>query len=120
MPMKRAHEAKTASGAVVRTGGGAMFAAALAVTSAGLPRQDLPLAPDDYAGFTMSLLRMIAFVPDELEAAPNSAGKPSRPAQAPAAPRAAQRTTQPAAFDGDWPALVAEIAQEPDAESCTT
>src|SRR3989304_5212389 len=28
-------------------------------------RQDLPLAPDGYAGFTMSLLRMFAFRPDE-------------------------------------------------------
>jgi len=28
-------------------------------------RQDLPLAPDDYAGFTMSLLRMFAFRPED-------------------------------------------------------
>ncbi|MCB1935816.1 MAG: DNA polymerase III subunit gamma/tau [Nitrosomonas sp.] len=29
-------------------------------------RQDLPLAPDEYAGFTMSLIRMLAFMPDDL------------------------------------------------------
>src|SRR5258708_32761381 len=26
-------------------------------------RQDLPLAPDEFAGFTMALLRMLAFAP---------------------------------------------------------
>ncbi len=28
-------------------------------------RQDLPLAPDEYAGFTMALMRMLAFAPEE-------------------------------------------------------
>jgi DNA polymerase-3 subunit gamma/tau len=55
-------------------------------------RQDLPFAPDDFAGFTMALLRMLAFAAEE------------RPP--------AQRVEKPAAgsprqggFDGDWPKL---------------
>jgi DNA polymerase-3 subunit gamma/tau len=36
-------------------------------------RQDLPLAPDDYAGFTMALLRMLAFRPS-VEGAPGPQG----------------------------------------------
>ncbi|KAF0815185.1 DNA polymerase III subunit tau [Andreprevotia sp. IGB-42] len=38
-------------------------------------RRDLPLAPDEYAGFTMTLLRMLAFAPteaDQLAALPRS------------------------------------------------
>jgi DNA polymerase-3 subunit gamma/tau len=40
-----------------------------------LARRDLGLAPDEYAGFTMSLLRMLAFTPD-------STSTPARPAGA--------------------------------------
>ncbi len=36
-------------------------------------RRDLPLAPDEYAGFTMTLLRMLAFAPGEGGAMPLSA-----------------------------------------------
>ncbi len=89
-------------------------------------RNDLHLAPDEYAGFTMSLLRMLAFAP--------SAAADARPAGPRAAPLVAQtgpRTTAPAprtvaassvspapvapvaasstAFDGDWPALVGRL-----------
>ena len=53
-------------------------------------RQDLPLAPDDFAGFTMALLRMLAFATGE-RAPAQRGGKP-----------AAQR---PSGFDGDWPRL---------------
>ena len=35
-----------------------------------LGRRDIGLAPDEYAGFTMSLLRMLAFAPTEKAAAP--------------------------------------------------
>jgi DNA polymerase-3 subunit gamma/tau len=51
-------------------------------------RQDLPFAPDDFAGFTMALLRMLAF----------GTGERGAPAPAAPAPRAA-------GFDGDWPKL---------------
>jgi len=101
-------------------------------------RNDMHLAPDEYAGFTMTLLRMLAF-------APSNAGEAKAPAPRPAALAAqpAPRTTAPAprivapasrapapaarpapteaiaagaaaqagavAFDGDWPALVARL-----------
>ncbi|MBI2315803.1 MAG: DNA polymerase III subunit gamma/tau, partial [Betaproteobacteria bacterium] len=71
-------------------------------------RQDLPLAPDDYAGFTMTLMRMIAFRPEErgrsAEPEGNSArgAAESRPAHA--NPRRA------AVFDGDWPNLARQLS----------
>jgi DNA polymerase III subunit gamma/tau len=68
-------------------------------------RQDLPFAPDEFAGFTMALLRMLAFAPGTLEA-----GKPPRrgsaggdlPATTPAGNR---QPVARASFDGDWPKL---------------
>jgi DNA polymerase-3 subunit gamma/tau len=65
-------------------------------------RQDLPLAPDEYAGFTMTLMRMLAFAPERDRAerakpvAPRGAG--TRSAEAP-------RPKGAGTFDGDWPAL---------------
>src|SRR5215467_6120252 len=53
-------------------------------------RQDLPFAPDDFAGFTMALLRMLAFATGERG--------PVERAEKPAPPRASS-------FDGDWPKL---------------
>lgn len=61
-------------------------------------RQDLQLAPDGYAGFTMSLLRMFAFRPDSEggeAAGVSGAGGNVRSEAAPG----------PRAFNGDWPAL---------------
>ncbi len=96
-------------------------------------RNDLHLAPDEYAGFTMTLLRMIAFAPHAATAAPapraasltaaappratvptpSRSAAPALAAAAPAAPRAAQPASDAAApavaFDGDWPALVARL-----------
>jgi DNA polymerase III subunit gamma/tau len=60
-------------------------------------RDDLPLAPDEHAGFLMTLLRMLVFRPEgdfsrsEKEEKPVSAKAPARP------------------FDGDWPALVRRL-----------
>ena len=94
-------------------------------------RNDLHLAPDEYAGFTMTLLRMLAFAPGAEAAAP----PPPRPAAqsaasaarttilpAPRSPAARATLPQPLApsvpravaaapvdFDGDWPALVARL-----------
>ena len=66
-------------------------------------RQDLPLAPDEYAGFTMTLMRMLAFAPE------GGAGERARPAapRAAVAKGAAGSRPQAAAggFDGDWPVL---------------
>ena len=40
-------------------------------------RNELGLAPDEYAGFTMTLLRMLAFRPGEASAAPQAPPKPA-------------------------------------------
>jgi len=69
-------------------------------------RQDLPLAPDEFAGFTMALLRMLAFAPGTRDA-----GEPQRSGSAKGEPPQAAAPAgdrQPAArgpFDGDWPKL---------------
>jgi len=56
-------------------------------------RQDLPFAPDEFAGFTMALLRMLAF-------APAGSKRPEAAKQAGDRSPAAR-----GAFDGDWPKL---------------
>src|SRR6476619_2734375 len=70
-----------------------------------LGRRDLPLAPDEYAGFTMTLLRMLSFGQATGDA--KAEAKPA-PVSRPIAPSAA--APKPAAsspgFDGNWPALV--------------
>jgi DNA polymerase-3 subunit gamma/tau len=59
-------------------------------------RQDLPFAPDEFAGFSMVLLRMLAFTTAERPAArPGAVGAPPAATTAPL-----QRP-----FDGDWPKL---------------
>ncbi len=93
-------------------------------------RQDLPLAPDEYAGFVMTLLRMLAFRPESgapsttpPRRAPQSAsgsrapaaGRAETAAPAAAAPTPASTATStataaPAADAGDWPELVRRLA----------
>jgi DNA polymerase-3 subunit gamma/tau len=80
-----------------------------------LGRRDLPLAPDEFAGFTMALLRMLSFAdaPSRPMAASTPAARP-QPASlppaslAPRAPVPAPRDSglAPASIDGDWPAFV--------------
>ncbi len=88
-------------------------------------RNELHLAPDEYAGFTMTLLRMLAFAPADVAQAPKTAAlavtrPPRTSAPAAAAPRPAQASaTKPSAaaaanqklpaFDGNWPALVERL-----------
>lgn len=49
-----------------------------------LSRRDLGLAPDEYAGFTMALLRMLAFRPSEsVEPRPNTSGTNAQSISAP-------------------------------------
>ena len=67
-------------------------------------RQDLPLAPDGYAGFAMSLLRMFAFRPDEASAVSPGPDVITRPGGAQARPGQGGSQAR-RAFDGDWPAL---------------
>jgi DNA polymerase-3 subunit gamma/tau len=93
-------------------------------------RADLWLAPDEYAGFTMALLRMLAFAPADESAAPaKPAGSappppravtPRRPAAHPAgagtganastaAGAAAEQRPAAAAPVQEWPVLVASL-----------
>src|SRR6266700_2030174 len=69
-------------------------------------RQDLPLAPDEFAGFTMALLRMLAFAPrtrgaGELGRSGPAGSKRPETEKRVGDPQAAAR----GAFDGDWPKL---------------
>ncbi|HVG04038.1 MAG TPA: DNA polymerase III subunit gamma/tau [Burkholderiaceae bacterium] len=89
-------------------------------------RNEMHLAPDEYAGFTMALIRMLAFAPADASprrtparASPPLASAPV--AVAPAAPEAIEpdksavpstRSEQPSQatpFGGDWPGLVARL-----------
>ena len=89
-------------------------------------RKDLYLAPDEYAGFTMSLLRMLAFRPDsqagtrapmaapaqkKTEVRVEVAAAPARAvAQEPVAPQAVSASSRPSGnFNGDWAALVGKL-----------
>ena len=100
-------------------------------------KNDLPFAPDEATGFTMTALRMLSFRPEEggtqAVASPAASRVPSAAPRAPAERAAAvARATPPAApvpraapsapsapavpatgatgtFDGDWPALIARL-----------
>ena len=103
-----------------------------------LGRRDLPLAPDEYAGFTMALLRMLSFgegAPAQrmpassdaarapAEVAPREGVSNARPSRSPAPTASAPRASTPFAqspaapqppspaieFNGDWPALVQRL-----------
>jgi DNA polymerase-3 subunit gamma/tau len=96
-----------------------------------LGRRDLTLAPDEFAGFTMTLLRMLSFAGATTQrsatAAPRaepkvapqraaSAAVPRASAPAAAAPvtaapaaAASATTAPPLAFDGNWAALVERL-----------
>ena len=64
-------------------------------------RGDLPLAPDEYAGFTMTLMRMLAFLPQTDD---GGAARPTRPA---AAPAVAARSAPLRAAEPEAPRLTA-------------
>ncbi len=75
-------------------------------------RDDLSLAPDEYAGFTMTLLRLFAFRPETARVAAGAGGaapaappvRPQPQAVAPSAPK-----EPPTAAGGDWHSLVARL-----------
>ena len=81
-------------------------------------RDDLFRAPDEHAGFSMTLLRMLAFRPeDPAGLAGTASGKattsrpPASMATAPAPAASVNSVATPvAAFAGDWPGLVAQLA----------
>ena len=94
-------------------------------------RRDFGLAPDEYAGFTMTLMRMLAFAMEESGTAPRA--QPAKPVAAKSVewPQADARKAAPSEasspmpasdhtaiafqpdaimkFDGDWLALVAKL-----------
>jgi DNA polymerase-3 subunit gamma/tau len=81
-------------------------------------RDDLGLAPDEYTGFTMALMRLHAFRPDAVgaNAAPARAAAPAVPrapqtlaAAAPAARPAAAAVAPAGLDDSDWHALAASL-----------
>jgi len=85
-----------------------------------LARRDLALAPDEFAGFTMALLRMLSFTTTQggaARAAPQDEARApaSRPEmRAVAAPvaepaKATAPSPAPMPFEGDWPAFVARL-----------
>jgi DNA polymerase-3 subunit gamma/tau len=85
-----------------------------------LARRDLALAPDEFSGFTMALLRMLSFTSTQPGALQAVAGGEARtPAQRAARPATAAMDAQPAQaaipppasqpFDGDWPSFVARL-----------
>ncbi|RQP29054.1 DNA polymerase III subunit gamma/tau [Burkholderia ubonensis] len=76
-------------------------------------RAELGLAPDEYAGFTMTLLRMLAFEPAAGAAGGAPVGQPSAPRAVPG-PRAAVSAAKPA------PAAPAEATRKPAAAVAPT
>ena len=87
-------------------------------------RNEMHLAPDEYAGFTMALMRMLAFAPIEAASARPAAGPASAataaragvasalealPSKSAAQPPAGVQSNAAAPFDGDWNGLVARL-----------
>ena len=74
-------------------------------------RADLPLAPDDYAGFTMPLLRMLAFAPQGAEVEQPAASLPRMvgSAQASAASAGPAQPATPSASATEWQQLVSRL-----------
>jgi len=81
-----------------------------------LGRRDIGLAPDEYAGFTMSLLRMLAFTPNESGSASKSAKTlPSATVAARPAPSVAVADHKQAAIEAPPPQAAEEMISQPPA-----
>jgi DNA polymerase III subunit gamma/tau len=70
-------------------------------------REDLPLAPDEHAGFVMTVLRMLAFRPEGGRAEPAFVAGAGTPAAAPRRASAAQGVA--GASSGEWPEMVSRL-----------
>jgi DNA polymerase-3 subunit gamma/tau len=66
-------------------------------------RQDVPLAPDEHAGFVMTVLRMLVFRPEGIGREPAS---PAAAKAAPIVPTPAPKAAVAPSSAGDWPQLV--------------
>jgi len=90
-----------------------------------LGRRDIGLAPDEFAGFTMSLLRMLAFTPNEANTAAvnkmssTTQARPPVATPAPVPPTTPPQTTPPAAQTRVEPAI-AKPAIEPSIPAAET
>jgi len=76
-------------------------------------RNDLSYAPDEYSGFTMALMRMLAFQGgggEPRRAEPAAATGQRSAVQVPEAKPALPAPSPPAAFDGDWLGLIGELS----------
>jgi len=74
-------------------------------------RGDLGLAPDERAGFTMTLLRMLAFAPAEQGAAAETTHRPPAPQRLTNAPPAAPAPElKKNSGDVAWPELIAKLS----------
>ncbi|MDH3321019.1 MAG: DNA polymerase III subunit gamma/tau [Betaproteobacteria bacterium] len=70
-------------------------------------REDLALAPDEHAGFIMTLLRMLAFRPEQSSTAvPGGSASASLPQDTVKGNSTAPRRE----FNGDWPSLIRQLA----------
>ena len=82
-------------------------------------RRDLPYAPDEFSGFCMTLLRMLAFAPGAGDAAPSPGGARARPAARAektarsVPPAAGAAATRPAAVEPAPPPALAAREPEP-------
>jgi DNA polymerase-3 subunit gamma/tau len=76
-------------------------------------RNDLSLAPDEYAGFTMTLLRMLAFAPETAASAAGSASGRTAALVAARRPRTATAPREPASAPAAGPALAPASAPAP-------
>jgi DNA polymerase-3 subunit gamma/tau len=76
-------------------------------------RQDLPFAPDEYAGFAMTLLRMLAFRADAPgrgePPATGAGGDRTVPASGSRTAASAEKAKAAPPLDGDWPSLVRSL-----------
>jgi DNA polymerase-3 subunit gamma/tau len=82
-----------------------------------LGRRDLGLAPDEFAGFTMSLLRMLAFTPNEGNTAVTNSKPQASPAATPAHPSAIS-SPPPAEIRPSVPeSVVQQVASAPHSET---
>jgi len=73
-------------------------------------REDLPLAPDEHAGFVMTLLRMLAFSPQGVAPElprPSGGEKKESPSEKKESPKKPAIPAKAAA--GDWPQLAREL-----------
>jgi len=72
-------------------------------------RQDIGLAPDDYAGFTMTLLRMLAFMPGSAASEEKTLPMGKIAASVPNAAGRTDSNLKKKPTDGDWNALVSSL-----------